>query len=119
MLDLTGTGGAFDRKPDSTHVVSMWYVPSGTDYTAAKPITVYFSDGKQAETFTRSWENLPEMALCLDIGHHDMISENIQRSHPCHVCGQPRNSHIDRIDAFPGQCDSWTEGPLDVEQIVG
>lgn len=27
---------------------------------------------------------------------------------PCGVCGQPKNSHIDRIDARPGQCDTWT-----------
>lgn len=107
MLDLNNTGGTFDRQPNSTHVVSLWHIPNGGEYSSATAHNVFFSDEASAKAFEKTWEMPPEIALLTSIEQHDVIQRDIAKKQPCGECGQFKDSHIDRFDAFPGQCDTW------------
>jgi hypothetical protein len=108
MFDLESTGGTLDRQPNSTHVVNIWHVPGGSDYSNAKTVNVFFSDEASAEAFDKKWSAPPEMPILLTIEQHDILEKMRRDLDPCSRCSQPKLSHIDRIDARPGQCDTWT-----------
>lgn len=37
------------RTPEAKYVVSLWYIPNGTDYHAAESIDVFFVDHASAD----------------------------------------------------------------------
>lgn len=104
------------RQPNSTWVVNRWVVPNGCDYHLARPQNFFFPDQKTAESYAARWSMPPEMADAMSIERHDMIQHLTEQARQrriaqcgpeCARCGHNRDSHIDRFDAVPGQCDTW------------
>ena len=71
MSDVDPAKGTAQRQPDSTHVVSMWHIPGGCDYSNAYPINVFFSDEDAARMLFNRYNCCPEMAMLLTIEEHD------------------------------------------------
>lgn len=67
MLNIAKAGGTTSREVDSTHVVSLWYIPGGWDYSNALAVAAYFKDGVAALAFADSWSAPPEMASIHDL----------------------------------------------------
>lgn len=42
MSRIEAAGGNLIRQPDSQWVISVWYIPSGYDYTNAKAVVGFF-----------------------------------------------------------------------------
>ena len=68
-------GGAPFRQEDSTHVVSLWHIPGGTDYHNAEKVYAYFTNEENAKAFETRYERIPEMAILLTIAQLDDIQK--------------------------------------------
>ena len=62
ILNTWAVEGYSERLPTSTHKVSLWYVPGGTEYTQAKVCEVFFDNEEDAKAFQSRYQDPPEMA---------------------------------------------------------
>ena len=81
MTNTIPLTASLERTPETTHVVSRWYIPGGSDYTGAVPMTLFFSEEAEASAYTAKYEQCPEMASMMTIAEHDEISRKIAASH--------------------------------------
>lgn len=62
-------GGYVDKTPASTHMVSLWYIPGGCDYSNAEVREIFFDNADGAERFQKLYDCLPEMAMVIPCTH--------------------------------------------------
>lgn len=67
--DATELGGSVDKTPSSTHMVSLWYIPGGCDYSNAEIREIFFDNAESAERFHKLYDCLPEMAAIIPCTH--------------------------------------------------
>lgn len=73
LLNMDNVEGSLERQTNSTHYVSMWYIPGGWDYVNAKSVVLFFSNENLATAFTKKWEAAPEYAEVGPISDYDRI----------------------------------------------
>jgi hypothetical protein len=61
--DAKEQGGSQTQTQQSTHVVSLWNVPGGSDYCNAQEVKFHFDDHEPAEKFAQMYRNPPELAI--------------------------------------------------------
>ena len=54
---------AFDDK--TTHIVSFWHIPGGTDYEGARAVEVFIDNEAEAVAFQERHSRAPEMAVLI------------------------------------------------------
>ena len=62
---FTPFSGYLTRRPTSTHKVSYWHIPMGSDYHNARVVECYFDDADSAQRFAAKYHNPPEMAVLI------------------------------------------------------
>lgn len=72
-------GGSRTCKESSTHVVSAWHIPGGSNYEAAQVDTWFFDDEESARKVESTYSNPPEMALAFDITTYREITKRTQQ----------------------------------------
>lgn len=75
-LDFTGH---FEQQLDTTHVVSMWHIPGGYDYSNANVIYCFFEKEETAVVFEKKWQYPPEMAVLLTIAQYGDIQQKTRQ----------------------------------------
>lgn len=60
------------RTPEAKYVVSLWYIPNGTDYHAAESIDVFFVDHASADQYAAFFAMPPEMAGMMDLDRDEV-----------------------------------------------
>lgn len=65
------------RTPEAKYVVSLWYIPNGTDYHAAESIDVFFVDHASADQYAGFFAMPPEMAGMMD----PIVMKSMQCTH--------------------------------------
>jgi hypothetical protein len=63
--DAEERGGYVDKTSTSTHMVSLWYIPGGCDYSNAEVREFFFDNAYNAELFQKLYDCLPEMAVII------------------------------------------------------
>lgn len=66
-------GGSYYRDNTTTHAVTAWYIPNGSDYDAARVISVFFSSEEQAKAAALKFDAPPEMAHATTIEEYDAM----------------------------------------------
>lgn len=59
----------YPREPedDTTHVVSLWNIPGGYDYSNARVLCQCFPNEVLAKEFEKRWDQVPEMAVMMTV----------------------------------------------------
>jgi hypothetical protein len=65
--------GSLERTVNSTHYVSLYYIPGGCEHMNAKLTHVFFESESAAKVFAAKWQNIPEMAMIGNIEDYDRI----------------------------------------------
>jgi hypothetical protein len=81
ILNMWALEGSLERTEDTTHVVSLWYIPGGYDYINAKAVEVYFTSKETAEVFSKKWSSPPEMSFCTPIEEYNEFKERCKRAY--------------------------------------
>lgn len=68
ILDkIKENNGSFVRTEASKFCVSLWYIPNGSDYHAAKSIVVFFESKETMENFHKYFSMPPEIGEDFDL----------------------------------------------------
>lgn len=71
--DALVLGGSSSRQPDSTHLVSAWYLPGGYDVVHATSVAFYFPDKESADKLAADYQAPPEMAHAVSLELFDRL----------------------------------------------
>lgn len=64
-----------EPEADTTHVVSMWYIPGGFDYSSARVLCQCFPSEQLAKEFEKRWDQIPEMAVTMTVEEYREIKK--------------------------------------------
>lgn len=80
MEYVFGAGGSMQETDETTHCVSYWHIPGGSNYANANVVVVFFDSEQGAEAFARQIGTYPpEMATVYPIEQHRKAVEAAER----------------------------------------
>lgn len=80
MLNMLTLEGSLERRDSSTHLVTIWYIPTGINHHQSKAVDVYFDTEHQARVFEKKWASPPESAFMVSLQELDDLKTRIEKT---------------------------------------
>lgn len=110
MFSKYDINGYLEIQDDTTHVVSMWHIPGGTEYHKASIIYLFYSDEKAADAFCAKWDAPPEMPSKMTVAQYREICRQLD----AHEKRQKEDRELDYLydEPNPNNSDGLSDAAL-------